>query len=283
MNKLFFGMGNAKLPLSVATFSIPAGFTCPFAKDCLSKANRITGKITDGKHCRYRCFAASQECVFPSLRRARWNNFNLLQKTNRLEDTANLIQRSLPFGIGIVRMHVSGDFYSEKYFLAWLNVAHNNPMVVFYAYTKALPFWIKYKKHIPPNFRLTASTGGIHDYLIKKHKLKYADVVFSTEEARRKGLELDHDDSHAMIGKEPFALLIHGTQPVNTDASKAWRALIKQGQGGYNEKTKQARIERPVKMYVTLRQGEIFLPQSVKYTPKIGKNTFPLTFTWEAV
>lgn len=263
MNKLNFGFGNAKISNSVATFSLPAGYSCKFAKECLGKVNRITGKIIDGKQCRYRCFAASQDCTYPSVRKSRWHNLDLLRETKSIEGMANLIQRSMPFGVSMVRIHVSGDFFSETYFLAWLNVALNNPMTVFYAYTKALPFWIKYKKHIPPNFRLTASMGGTCDSLIKKHRLKYAEVVFSTEEARRKGMEIDHDDSLAFGGKKSFCLLLHGVQPAKSEASKAWSALVKQGTGGYNENTKKLRMEKPIKMFVTLMK----LPQSVKYAP----------------
>jgi hypothetical protein len=266
--KLIFGFGNAKLSKAIATFSIPAGHTCPFAKECLSKANRVTGRIKDGKHCRFRCFAASQETVWSSVRKARWTNLDLLRKANGIENMANLIQQSLPFGVTIVRIHVAGDFYSEKYFLAWLNVALNNPMTLFYAYTKSLPFWIKYKKYLPHNFRLTASKGGKCDNLICKRHLKYAEVVFSTEEARRKGLEIDHDDSHCFGGKDSFCLLIHGTQPPKTDASKAWRALINQGVGGYTKEKKTLRIEKPVKIMV-------------KYIPYLGKKS--LTFNQRRV
>ena len=31
------------------TLNLPSGHSCPFASDCLSKADRVTGKITDGK------------------------------------------------------------------------------------------------------------------------------------------------------------------------------------------------------------------------------------------
>jgi hypothetical protein len=40
--------------------------------------------------------------------------------------------------------------------------------------------------------------------------------VFSVEEAEAKGLEIDYDERHAIIGRgreNSFALLIHGTQP----------------------------------------------------------------------
>ena len=45
-------------------FSLPAGYSCPFADECLSKADRITGKITDGPDMKFRCFQASLEAVF---------------------------------------------------------------------------------------------------------------------------------------------------------------------------------------------------------------------------
>lgn len=269
-NKLSFGFGDAKLSTSIATFSLPAGHACPFAKNCHSWADRHTGYITDGKHLQFRCFAASQECLYPSVRQSRWNNFTMLKVAKSLEGMANLIQRSLPWGVTVVRVHVSGDFFSETYFLAWLNVALNNPLVVFYGYTKANPFLVKYKKHLPPNFRFTASFGGTADALIEKHDLKSAEVVFSTEEARRKGLEIDHDDSHAIYGNESFALLLHGTQPPGTDASKAWRALIKQGIGGYNENsnTRRPSADNSVKLRVVLRNGKVYLPVSVKRVTK---------------
>ena len=261
--KLYFGMGNAKIANSIATFSLPAGYTCPFAKDCLSKADRNTGKIIDGKHCKFRCFAASQECLFPSVRLSRWNNFELL-KGKTIEQLTYLIQRSLPYGISMVRIHVGGDFNKESYFLAWLNVALNNPSIVFYGYTKATPWLVKYKKVIPSNFRFTASKGGTCDNLISKHKLKYAEVVYSLEEAEEKGLELDHDDSHVFLGgKESFGLLIHSSQPAGTKAAKAWHMLSRAGVSGYNQEKKHARtMNKPLKMFYTSK--------SVKYAPSPG-------------
>ena len=147
---LKFGFGNAKLSTAIATFSLPAGHSCPFAKDCLSKANRLTGKIIDGNHCQFRCFAASQECTYPSVRKSRWGNFDKLKGLS-VEKMTSIIQDSLPKGYTYVRVHVSGDFFNEKYFLAWLNIALNNPLTTFYGYTKCLPFLVKYKAYIPRN------------------------------------------------------------------------------------------------------------------------------------
>lgn len=234
MNKLSFGIGNAKLSQSIATFSLPAGHSCPFAKVCLSKVDKNTGRIKDGKHCQFRCFSASQENTYPPVKKSRWHNFNMLKKhKDNIALMAKDIQDSLPRGFNIVRVHVAGDFYGEKYFLAWLNVALNNPMIIFYGYTKAIPLFIKYKKQIPSNFRFTASKGGTCDNLIGKHHIKYAEVVFSVNEAKEKNLEIDHDDSLAFESNKSFALLLHGTQPPNSLASKAWVTMRKNGMGGY--------------------------------------------------
>jgi hypothetical protein len=246
MIKLYFGFGNSKLADFVATFSLPAGFTCPCASECLSKSDRFTGQITDGPETRFRCFAATNEARATTVRNARWRNFELLKKARTVQGMADLIQQSLPFGVQKVRIHVSGDFFSETYFLAWLNVAVNNPAIVFYAYTKRCGFMAKYRKQLPSNFRLTASKGGKEDSLIVKHNLKYAEVVFSTEEARRKGLEIDHDDSHAIDSKESFALLLHGTQPAGTTAGEAWKE-IKKTVGGYDRNKNNSRAVRPEK------------------------------------
>jgi hypothetical protein len=267
-NKLNFGNGNAKLSTAIATFSLPAGHSCPFAKDCYSKASRLTGIITDGKHCRFRCFAASQEALFTNVRKSRWDNFEALKKLGTVEKMTQRIQDSLPKGYTYVRVHISGDFWSEKYFIAWLNVALNNPLIVFYGYTKATPFLVKYKSIIPRNFRFTASAGGTCDNLISKHGLRSAEVVFSVKEAEEKGLEIDHDDSHAITAEKSFALLLHGTQPAGSDAGKAWQK-IKKSIGGYGEGSKRYKMKDKKKMvmYLSVKNGKVVFPHRKVNTP----------------
>lgn len=241
--KLRFSTPNAKLKalakrlgLKLKTFTLPSGFTCPGALECLSKANRETGKITDGPETEFRCFQASAEALYPSLRNMVWNNFNVLTSgtAKKMDDLqlASLIEESLP-KFDILRVHVGGDFFSQKYFDAWLEVARRNPSRIFYAYTKSLKFWIQRLNEIPENFVLTASRGGTHDFLIDEFMLKEAVVVFSEEEAEEKGLEIDHDDWHAAYGKENFALLLHGTQPKGSVAGEALKKLRRAGKGGY--------------------------------------------------
>jgi len=256
--KLKFTFGNSKLINSIATFALPAGHSCPFAKECFSKANRLTGKILDGTHCHFRCFAAVEE-RYPAVRLMRWNNFEMIKSLRNVEKIAELINISLPES-RLVRIHPSGDFFSEKYFLAWINVAYNYPLTTFYAYTKALPFWIKYKKWIPTNFKLVASRGGTHDDLIERYNLRSVKVVFSEQEAIDLGLEIDHTDSLAYAGNSNFALLLHGTQPKGTEAAKAWYDIMKAGKG-YSPKNKRPTPKDLFNIKITLKQNKIYLPR----------------------
>ena len=239
MTLLKFGkMGNnAKLAVTGGkgyTFSLPAGHSCPFASACLSKADRETGKISDGPHTEFRCFAASMESRLSNVRARDWHNFEALRavKASTL-GMVKLIEASIPSDATIVRVHVSGDFFTQRYFDAWMMVADRLPNVKFYAYTKSLPFWIVRPEAVPRNFILTASYGGLHDGLIRLNNLRYAKVVGTTQEAESLGLEIDHDDSHAMENGPSFALLIHGTQPKGTKAAKDKQAL--KGVGSYRK------------------------------------------------
>jgi hypothetical protein len=224
MQLLKFQQGNAKLGKNIFTFSLPAGHACPFANECLSKAHKLTGKLTDGPNTQFRCFAASAEAVYPNVRVARWHNFDLLKKLNSNE-AADLILNSLPKKANIVRIHVSGDFFNEAYFLAWLQVAKLRPTVLFYAYTKSLVYWVNYIKDIPGNLVLNASEGGKLDAQISEHGLKFAKVVYSPEQAEELGLLIDHTDEAAYKTKESFALLIHGQQPKGSKASQSIKDL----------------------------------------------------------
>lgn len=245
---LRWNLGNVKLPTRIHHLSLPSGHSCPAADRCLSKADKITGKITDGNNCEFRCYAAMQEARHKHVRKQRWQNLMLLRKKSKKDMFKMLFSSLKPLHERylknhdqrpIIRAHVGGDFFNQSYFLAWMELATKYQPTWFYAYTKRLDLWIKHKDIIPPNFELNASRGGLHDDLIDKHKLKSAEVVFSYEEAIKKGLELDHDDSHAYKRGTSFAQLIHGTQPAKSEASKALTLLkLSSGWTGYNINTK---------------------------------------------
>ena len=64
--------------------------------------------------------------------------------------------------------------------------------------------------------------------MIDRDNLRESVVVFSEDEAYNKGLEIDHDDSHAAVPEwrnNSFALLVHGVQPKGSKAAEALKIL----------------------------------------------------------
>ena len=131
----------------------------------------------------------------------------------------------------LCRIHESGDFWSELYFQAWLEVARQHPNIKFYAYTKQLSYWLNAQSSIPSNMFLTASVGGNLDPLLARYAhifKRIAHVVYTEDQAADMGLDIDHDDSHC-FGDKPFALLVHNVQRAGSDASKALTERKRQG------------------------------------------------------
>lgn len=84
-------------------------------------------------------------------------------------------------GGAAVRIHDSGDFYSEQYLYLWFAIAADNPQVLFYAYTKEVAMLKQHGNEAPINFRWLYSTGGLQDDLITQDDRR-ADV-FPSEQA----------------------------------------------------------------------------------------------------
>jgi hypothetical protein len=237
---------NAKLK-GIWHFSLPSGHSCPGAKNCLTKADRATGKITDlqieADGMIFRCYAAMDEARRPNVRKLRWDNFDLLKSEKSTAAKTKLIVESVKAtGLnrgGTLRVHIGGDYYSQSYFNAWMKAASYFPNVVFYSYTKSIKFLLEYVTAfggLPKNFVFTCSRGGKYDNLIPATMTKSAKVFFSKAEADALDLEIDHTDDLAISGADDFALLIHGSQPAGTEASKALSANRKKGFTGYQTK-----------------------------------------------
>lgn len=224
--------GNAKLNPWVASFSLPSGHSCPGAHKCLAKADRETGRLTDGPHTQTRCFAASMEAAFPTVRQRNWHNFDLLRAAKTYENMRELIMRSLPDKTKWteMRIHVSGDFFNLNYLRAWVAVARHHHDRLFYAYTTSghlfRPFLKLEPEGLPENFKLTGSMAGKYVEEYKVLTQSTARIVLHPDDT---DLPIDHDDSHAKKGDHSFALLLHGAQPAGSAAAKAKQRLQAEG------------------------------------------------------
>lgn len=234
---LMFQRANAKLKKleertgkRVYSFGTLSGHTCKGARDCLSWVDydpqQDKYSIADGPHTQFRCYSASAEAFYTPVYNHRLSNMEIVRKHKSSNELATTLQKHLPQNAQIVRVHDAGDIDSDIEFKAWITLAKRKPDVVFYAYTKMLPLWVKYRRSIPPNFILTASYGGKWDNLIAEHNLRHVRVIFKEEDAN--GLEIDNDDFHAYNPEQSyvsFCLMIHGVQPPGSEASKAWQKI----------------------------------------------------------
>jgi hypothetical protein len=233
---LRFGDSNKKMKkLDIIYFSLPAGYTCPFANICKSFAHKTGGKFKSNQKSikdegDIRCYAANTEMIYKVARENRWRNLDLINKFKTVDEIADLISRSIHYyeythkKISLLRMHESGDFFNQKYFDAWMKVADERKDILFYGYTKAIPFLVKRLNVLPKNFRLIGSVGGKHDKLLFEHpEIRKAFIVDSEEEAIKRKLRIDINDFLAVGGEEDFALLLHGVQSKESGKSNVAR------------------------------------------------------------
>lgn len=223
--KLIFGKANRKLIHlqeklggKLMTFSVLSGVNCPYANICKSQVIETAAglRIQDGPNTTVRCFSASQEVLFPSVYKARKYNGELIAIASKsVELAVNTILESIPKKTTIIRMFVGGDFKTRNHMRAWIEAAIRRPDILFYGYTKCLPFYVDYMSIFPANFLLTPSMGGKRDDLIHSHGLHYARIVEDENEAAELGLPVDHDDSYAAdrtLYGTSFSLLVHNIQ-----------------------------------------------------------------------
>ncbi|RKZ85381.1 MAG: hypothetical protein DRQ39_07210 [Gammaproteobacteria bacterium] len=234
---------NKKLEIAVnaQSLSLPAGYTCPFANVCKSMASRHGKPFKDGKKIKdmgdVRCYAAGEEARFKNVRAKRWTNYDLLRGLgDDVKAITDLILRSIKFyeqereKINTLRIHESGDFYSQAYFDGWLEAAKQRPQILFYAYTKSIEYVGNRSDDMPKNFRITGSVGGMQDDMIKLFGLRSATIVNDPEEAAAKRLPVDVNDTMAAYGDQDFGLLLHGTQSKesgNTSQAQKNSKLVK--------------------------------------------------------
>lgn len=81
MERLSFAKGNAKLRQpGLYTFSLPAGWSCPGALECLAKADRNTGRILDAAES---AFADFSHFGVTSTARPRFSSSSVISRRRR--------------------------------------------------------------------------------------------------------------------------------------------------------------------------------------------------------
>jgi hypothetical protein len=177
-------LGNSKLKKAqqlrgvlIATFSLPAVDTCPFAGDCLrccyGKKGNFQFPVVKAKH------AAN---LVASLRE------DFVEVIN--QELAVLKKKAEKKGLQLcVRPHDIGDFYNVEYTKKWARIIEQNPGVEFYAYTKS---WELVEKIITsPNWTMIPSEGGLLDSKLGNRPRAY---ILRKGEEPRDGTVIGNDD-----------------------------------------------------------------------------------------
>jgi len=125
-----------------------------------------------------------------------------------------------------IRIHDSGDFYNEAYALKWFKIINALPNVNFYAYTKMVNMFKRFKllNMIPDNLTIIYSFGGKEDSTIDKANDRHA-FVFENAKALAKAKYKDgtKDDMVAAKGKSnKIGLVYHG---VRSFENTNWKQL----------------------------------------------------------
>ena len=154
------------------------------------------------------CYAARAQGQYPATNIKAFKNLDLLKRVKTKEKMANLIIKSMEYhgfaGTDLLRIHEAGDFFSQDYLDAWIEVAKRMPQTLFYAYTVSLPYYMARKNSLPKNFKVIASMDKHNEKFIMDNDLRYSTVVGSEEEARELGLPIDVDDSIAWGSDDNF-------------------------------------------------------------------------------
>jgi len=145
LNMKLLSNTNSKLKADgILGFGLPPVKTCPGADACLRFCYGCKGFYQRFK----KSIAASQN--------------RRLDATHQ-DDFVQVITAELQAKrkkLTAVRIHDTGDFYSQVYFDDWCEIARLNPDVLFYAYTKSLHLDFTNR---PANLKLIGSVGGRWD------------------------------------------------------------------------------------------------------------------------
>jgi len=151
------------LGLRVFNFGIPAyksasgKLTCPFADACVKF-----------------CYAKKGAYIWSNVQPAFEKRYQLSKTDDFVNKMNQEIIKKKP---DYVRVHDSGDYYSNAYLRKWLAVAIHNPQVRFYSYTNCVSM-LKNAK-LPDNYDIIFSDSGKQKHLIDEKKDRHT-RIFST-------------------------------------------------------------------------------------------------------
>jgi hypothetical protein len=210
--------GNAKLVKTsgegvyrVLSFGLPADMN-------FQDSSGVTHNTCPGATaCRAVCYAKQGRYAMESVARPRRRNLEESLKDSFIPDMVKALTSARSYNV--VRIHDSGDFYSQTYFDKWVAIAEALPNRIFYAYTKAHHLDMSKK---PANLRIIRSLGGRWDRLV--NLTESHSRIFASHEAREAAgyVNGNVNDVPAIEGVNKIGLVYHGNKKLTEAQASYW-------------------------------------------------------------
>jgi hypothetical protein len=200
------------------------------------------GRLPDGRTynacpsagiCRHVCYALHGTYLWPQVRAK--HQANLAFVLDDLPGWEHAMTAELAadrFHGTWVRIHDSGDFFSDPYLMAWLRVIRARTATNFYAYTKEVARFRRLVEPDPPdNFWWVYSYGGTQDAALNPSADRVADVFPGTEAIRAAGWNSqDANDVLAVLGPRlvgiPANRIPHFLKLLGGHTFRSWQAEV---------------------------------------------------------
>ena len=185
------------------SFGLNAIETCPFADSC-----------------RQGCYATQGSYKWTPVRKKRDDNLRCSKLDDFVYRMNYYLQQAKPKRGNkelVIRVHDSGDFYSQSYANKWIEIAEQNKDIHFYAYTKSVRYFRDNYNRLPDNLKVIFSFGGKDDHLIDKKKHHHCHIFSDKESLKEAGYtDASDNDMVAAYGPKRIGIVYHGYN------SKSW-------------------------------------------------------------
>tara|TARA_R100000951_G_scaffold16761_1_gene13375 strand:- start:235 stop:840 length:606 start_codon:yes stop_codon:yes gene_type:complete len=166
MKKTSKEMGVRLFNFGITAYKSQSGkLTCPFADKCIKY-----------------CYAQKGSYSWGNVKPAFEKRYELTKTDRFVDEISKEIVRKKP---DFIRVHDSGDYYSNKYRDKWFTLMSRFKDVKFYSYTNSIPLFRG--KDLPDNFCTIYSDGGKLAHTIDKTTERHSMVFKGIDEMLQAG------------------------------------------------------------------------------------------------
>ncbi|ANZ36483.1 hypothetical protein BBK82_10800 [Lentzea guizhouensis] len=205
----------------------------------------LAAKLADGRNvltcpsagvCANVCYARTGTYQFPQVKAKHARNLARYLDDPRQWRHDLVTELAAPkYRNGKLRVHDSGDYFSDDYVTDWMTVARAVPDVLVYSYTKEISRFKRLVEPDPPeNFAWVYSYGGKEDHLINPATDRMADVFPSEEAITAAGWHTNAgSDLDAVLGPSPVGMaqnrIPHLRKAIGQRTFREWQATERTG------------------------------------------------------